>query len=191
MEVYMKEKDLNFEDTLWKAADKLRKKIEVHEYKYVVLGLIFLRYISFAFEEKRKRIVEEETKKFPEKFRYQICEDREIYQANGTLYLPEIARWDYIKTNANQTNIGEVIDKAIETLENEYPKLLKDVIPKIYSKVNLDHYDLAYLINLFSEIQFDDGHLGKDIFGRIYEYFLGKFTEAEGKKGGDFIHPVL
>jgi len=153
------------------------------------LGLIFLRYISFAFEEKRKEIKEKEAKRFPEKFRYQVCEDRDFYLANGTLYVPEIARWDYIKKNANQPNIGEIIDKAIETLENEYPRKLKDVIPKIYSKVNLDHYDLAYLINLFSEIEFDEEHLGKDIFGRIYEYFLGKFTEAEGKKGGEFYTP--
>ncbi len=185
----MKDKDLNFEDKLWKAADKLRKKVEVHEYKYVVLGLVFLRYISFAFEEKRKTIEQKEAKRFPEKFRLQVCEDRELYQANGTLYVPENARWNYIKKNANQPNIGEIIDKAIETIENEHPKQLKDIVPKIYSKVNLDHYDLAYLINLFSEIQFDDGHLGKDIFGRIYEYFLGKFTEAEGKKGGEFYTP--
>jgi len=181
--------DLNFEDKLWKAADKLRKKIEVHEYKYVVLGLIFLRYVSFAFEEKRKHIEEKEVKNFPEKFRWQICEDKEIYRASGVLYVPEIARWDYIKKNANQPNIGEIIDKAIETLENEYSKQLKDVIPKIFSKVNLDYHDLAYLINLFSEIKFDCEDLDKDIFGRIYEYFLGKFTEVEGKKGGEFYTP--
>jgi len=180
----MKEKDLHFEDKLWKAADKLRKKIEVHEYKYVVLGLIFLRYISFAFEERRKEIKEKEAKRCPK-----ALEDKDNYLANGVLYVPEIARWDYIKKNANQPNIGEIIDKAIETLENEYPKQLKDVIPKIYSKVNLDRYDLAYLINLFSEIKFDEEHLGKDIFGRIYEYFLGKFSEAGGQKGGEFYTP--
>jgi len=185
----MKERDINFEDKLWRAADKLRKKIEVHEYKYVVLGLIFLRYISFAFEEKRKEIIKKETEKFPEKFRFQVSEDRDLYQANGILYVPETVRWDYIKKNANQPNIGEIIDKTIEALENEHPKQLKDVIPKIYSKVNLDHYDLAYLINLFSSIQFDEEHFGKDIFGRIYEYFLGKFTEAEGKRGGEFYTP--
>jgi type I restriction enzyme M protein len=185
----MKERDINFEDKLWRAADKLRKKIEVHEYKYVVLGLIFLRYISFAFEEKRKEIIKKETEKFPEKFRFQVSEDRDLYQANGILYVPETVRWDYIKKNANQPNIGEIIDKTIEALENEHPKQLKDVIPKIYSKVNLDHYDLAYLINLFSGIQFDEEHFGKDIFGRIYEYFLGKFTEAEGKRGGEFYTP--
>lgn len=112
-----------------------------------------------------------------------------MYLANGTLYVPEEARWDYIKKNANQPNIGEIIDNAISLLEEKYPKQLKDVIPKIYSRVNLDSYDLAYLIDLFSQIQFDDDHFGKDIFGRIYEYFLGKFTEAEGKKGGEFYTP--
>lgn len=181
-------KDLNFEDKLWKAADKLRKKIEVHEYKYVILGLIFLRYVSFAFEEKRMKI-KEELGDLPEKRRKQIFEDREVYQANGTLYVPDISNWDYIVKNANQPNIGEMIDKAIENLENEHPKQLKDVIPKIYSRVNLDHYDFAYLVNLISEIHFEEGHFGKDIFGRIYEYFLGKFTEAEGKKGGEYYTP--
>jgi len=181
--------DINFEDKLWKAADKLRKKIEVHEYKYVVLGLIFLRYISFAFEEKRKEIELKDSKNFPEKYWPQLFEDRELYRASGVLYLPEKARWDYIQRNANQKNIGEIIDEAIENLENEYPDQLKDVVPKIYSKVNLDQYDFAYLINLFSQIHFGDEHYGKDIFGRIYEYFLGKFTEQEGKKGGEFYTP--
>jgi len=184
----MKEKDITFEDKLWKAADKLRKKVEVHEYKYIILGLIFLRYLSFAFEGKRKEILRE-GERYPNEFKTHILEDTDLYLANGTLYVPENARWDYIKKNANQPNIGEILDKAIEILEKEYPKQLKDVIPKIYTKINLDHYDLAYLINLFSSIQFGSEHRGKDIFGRIYEYFLGKFTEAEGKKGGEFYTP--
>ena len=185
----MKEKDITFEDKLWKAADKLRKKVEVHEYKYVVLGLIFLRYLSYAFEEKRKEILNREAKSYPEEFKTQVAEDRDIYLANGTLYVPEKASWDYIKKNANQQNIGEILDEAIGVLEDEHPKQLKDVIPKTYTKINLDHCDLAYLINLFSSIQFGLEHRGKDIFGRIYEYFLGKFTEAEGKKGGEFYTP--
>ncbi|MCW7073820.1 MAG: hypothetical protein OCU20_08110 [Methanophagales archaeon] len=106
---------------------------------------------------------------------------RDIYLANGTLYVPEKTSWDYIKKNVNRENMEEILDKASE-LENEHPNQLKDVIPKIYTKINLDHYDLAYLINLFSSIRFGLEHRGKDIFGRIYEYFLGKFTEAEGKK---------
>jgi len=188
-------KDINFEDKLWKAADKLRKKVEVHEYKYVVLGLIFLRYLSFAFEERKKELQtkfsnpKDEEYIENEKFRKQALEDKDYYLDAGILYVPEEARWDYLVKNATQPNIGELIDKAIEILENEYPKQLKDVIPKIYASTNLDYLDLAYLINLFSSLEFGEDHKAKDIFGRIYEYFLGKFAEAEGKKGGEFYTP--
>ena len=102
----MSEKDINFEDKLWKAADKLRKKVEVHEYKYVVLGLIFLRYISFAFEEKQKDL-KNEVNDLPREFKDYVMKDRDIYVADGTIYVPEKARWDYIKKNANQPNIGQ------------------------------------------------------------------------------------
>lgn len=155
----------------------------------MVLGLIFLRHLSFSFDEKKKEVLLKDAKDYPEEFKLKVCEDRDIYLANGTLYVPEVARWDFIEKNANQPNIGEILDKAIETLEKEYPKQLKDVIPKVYTKINLDYHDLAYLINLFSSIEFGSEHRGKDIFGRIYEYFLGKFTEAEGKKGGEFYTP--
>ncbi len=185
----MSEKDIDFENKLWKAADKLRKKVEVHEYKYVVLGLIFLRYITFAFEEKQRELINKTDKEILKRFKEDILEDKDVYLSDGILYVPEKARWDYIKKNANQPNIGEILDNAIEILENEYPKQLKDVIPKIYTKINLNPDDLAYLINVFSTIYFGDEHKGKDIFGRIYEYFLGKFTEAEGKKGGEFYTP--
>ena len=189
----MKDKDINFEDKLWKAADKLRKKVEVHEYKYVVLGLIFLRYLSFAFEERKKELeksFEEKQKAIKSKeFKKQIMEDSDYYLSNGILYVPEKARWVYIVKNATKPNIGEILDKSVEILENEYPRQLKDVIPKIYTSINLDALDLAYLIDIFSSIDFGDDHKGKDIFGRIYEYFLGKFAEAEGKKGGEFYTP--
>lgn len=189
------ERDIDFEDKLWRAADKLRKKVEVHEYKYVVLGLVFLRYLSFAFEERRKEL--ERAFSDPnsedyiayEDFRKQALEDRDRYLKAGVLYVPEEARWSYLVKNAGQPNIGEIIDRAIEILENEYPRQLKDVIPKIYTSINLDAYDLAYLINLFSSIQVPLEYKAKDIFGRIYEYFLGKFAEAEGKKGGEFYTP--
>ena len=181
------EKEINFEDKLWKAADKLRKKVEVHQYKYVVLGLIFLRYVSFAFEEKRKALIK--NKDFPDKLKKYIMDDRDMYIADGTMYVPEQARWDYIKKNANQPDIGTILNNAIEILEDAYPRQLKNVIPKIYTDINLSPDDLAYLINVFSTIDFGDGHKRKDIFGRIYEYFLGKFTEAEGKKGGEFYTP--
>jgi len=191
----MKEKDINFEDKLWKAADKLRKKIEVHEYKYIVLGLIFLRYLSFAFEERRKELQKAFSDPInedyipDEDFRKQALEDKDYYLDIGVLYVPEEARWDYIVKNATQPNIGEILDRAVEILEEEYPKQLKDVIPKNYTGTNLDSLDLAYLINLFSSINFGDDHKTKDIFGRIYEYFLGKFAEVEGKKGGEFYTP--
>ncbi|MBS7252242.1 MAG: type I restriction-modification system subunit M, partial [Candidatus Freyarchaeota archaeon] len=191
----MKEKDINFEDKLWKAADKLRKKIEVHEYKYIVLGLIFLRYLSFVFEERRKELVQDfsnpKSRDFiiSDKTREKAVEDKDYYLSNGILYVPEVARWDYIIKNASQPNISEILDKAFEVLEEAYPRQLKDVTPKIYTKSNLDHLDLAYLINLFSSIDFGDDHKGKDIFGRIYEYFLGRFAEAEGKRGGQFYTP--
>ncbi len=185
----MTEKDINFENKLWKAADKLRKKVEVHEYKYVVLGLIFLRYISFAFEEKKQEFIEREISYLPPDYKDLIMEDRDAYLAEGIMFVPEKARWDYLKKHANQPNIGEILDTAIEILEKEYPKQLKNVIPKIYTRINLSPDDLAYLINVFSTIDFGDGHRGKDIFGRIYEYFLSKFTEAEGKKGGEFYTP--
>ena len=184
----MSDKDLSFENKLWKAADKLRKKVEVHEYKYVVLGLIFLRYLSFAFDEKRKEILKKNSSKSPHVLNY-LLEDKDMYLADGVLYVPKEARWEYIKEQANQPNIGEIIDNAIEILEKEYPKQLKNVIPKMYAQVKLNSYELAYLINLFSTIQFGIEHRGRDIFGRIYEYFLGKFTESEGKKGGEFYTP--
>jgi type I restriction enzyme M protein len=188
-------KDIDFEDKLWKAADKLRKKVEVHEYKYVVLGLIFLRYLSFAFDERRKELEKafsdpdsEEYISY-EEFRKQALEDKDRYLKQGILYVPEKARWDYLVKNATQPNIGEILDKAVEILEEEYPKQLKDAIPKNYMGINLDALDLAYLINEFSTIQFEMGHKVKDIFGRIYEYFLGKFAAAEGQKGGEFYTP--
>jgi len=191
----MKEKDINFEEKLWKAADKLRKKVEVHEYKYVVLGLIFLRYVSFAFEERKNELQERFSNKVHEDFipsgemREQALKDKDYYLSQGILYIPEESSWNYIVKNANQPNIGEILDKAVEILEEEYPQQLKDVIPKIYTRINLDHLDLAYLINTFSSIDFGKDHKVRDIFGRIYEYFLGKFAEAEGKKGGEFYTP--
>ncbi|MCS7202983.1 MAG: type I restriction-modification system subunit M [Thermodesulfovibrio sp.] len=189
------DKDIHFEDKLWKAADKLRKKVEVHEYKYVVLGLIFLRYLSYRYDEARKELEQEFSSKVAEApVQYQpimerAIKDKDHYRSKGVLMVPEEAHWSYLIKNANQPNIGELIDRAIELLEREYPKELKDVIPKRFTQINLDSHDLAYLINLFTDIDFGDGHNGKDIFGRIYEYFLGKFAEAEGRKGGEFYTP--
>jgi len=104
--------------------------------------------------------------------------------------IPEETRWDYLEINANQTNIAEIIENAIEILENKYPKQLQDVIPKVYLNSTLDHYDVAYLINLFPKIDFGCNHKAS-IFGRIYEYFLGKFTEVEEKRGGEVLYSEI
>ncbi|ALM76055.1 class I SAM-dependent DNA methyltransferase [Thermococcus barophilus] len=174
------------ERRLWSAADKLRKKVEVHEYKYIVLGLIFLRYLSHAFNERREEL-KEEYKDNP--FLEKILEDPDYYREAGVFYLPKETRWEYLLKNANQPNIGELIDNAIETLEKMYPKELGGVIPKKYAEINLDPNDLAYLLNLFTDIDFERGKRGRDLFGRIYEYFLGKFAQVEGKNGGEFYTP--
>lgn len=184
-----------FENQLWKAADKLRKKVEVHKYKYIVLGLIFLRYLTYAYNERRRELKklfsDEGSEQYieDEDLRNQALNDEVYYLEAGVLYIPEEARWDYLVRNASQPNIAEIIEKAIEILEEKYPSQLRDVIPKEYVSSNLDHHDLSFLINLFSKINFGYDHKARDIFGRIYEYFLGKFTEIEGKRGGKFYTP--
>lgn len=185
------------EKKLWTAADKLRKKVEVHDYKYVVLGLLFLRYISYAFDQRREELKKEFSN--PQSWYYiedpneraEALKDEDFYLEEGILYVPEEAHWDYLRRNAHREDIGQLINEAIEILEERYPEKLKDVVPKIYTdpRVNLSHEDLAYLIDLFTDIEFGDGHKVRDIFGEVYEYFLGKFAEVEGKKGGEFYTP--
>ncbi len=190
VDIGVRELTPEFENQLWKAADKLRKKVEVHQYKHIVLGLIFLRYLTYSFNERREELKKRFTdENLEDDLRELALEDEDYYLEAGVLYIPEEARWDYLVKNANRPNIAEIIEKAIETLENKYPKQLKDVIPKVYTSSNLDQYDLSFLINLFSKIDFGYDHKASDIFGRIYEYFLGKFTEIEGKKGGKFYTP--
>ena len=183
-----------FENQLWKAADKLRKKVEVHQYKYIVLGFIFLRYLTYAFYERREELkklfADEESEYYiDEELRDTALEDEDYYLEAGVFYIPEEARWNHLVRNANKPNIAEIIERAIEILEEKYPGQLRDVIPKVYVSSNLDQYDLSYLINLFSKIDFGYDHKASDIFGRIYEYFLDRFTEVEGKRGGKFFTP--
>ncbi len=190
-------KDINFEDRLWNAADKLRKKVEVHEYKYIVLSLIFLRYLSYRYEETLKELKKEfdfQTREATPERKKQLeylLHDRDSYLSRGVLPVPEKAQWNYILNQAGQPNIAEILDNAIATLEKQYPRQLQDVIPRRFTASQLSPEDLQYLINQFTEIEFGDDHSGKDIFGRIYEYFLGKFTAAEGRKGGEFFTPRI
>ena len=138
-----------FEQQLWKAADKLRKNIDAAEYKHVVLGLIFLRYISDAFED-----LYEKLKKGKGAYAYADPEDINEYIAENVFYVPEKARWQYLKDNAKKPEIGKIIDEAMELIEKENSSL-KGVLPKVYARGNIDPISLGVLIDLFSNIAFD------------------------------------
>lgn len=175
--------DVGFEETLWAAADKMRNNMDPAEYKHVVLGLIFLKYISDSFEEVANKI-----KKDPEYYEGQE-EDRDAYLAENVFWVPQNARWSYIKNNAKKPEIGKIIDDAMITIEKDNPNL-KGVLAKNYARSDLDKARLGELIDLMSTITMGDKESrSKDILGRIYEYFLGRFAGAEGKGGGEFFTP--
>lgn len=169
-----------FEQKLFKAADKLRKNIDAAEYKYVVLGLIFIKYISEIFNELYEKLQSDE---------YSDPEDRDEYLAENVFFVPSNARWSHLHDNAKLPSIGEIIDDAMEAIEREN-KELKNVLPKVYGKANLDKASLGQLIDLISNTELQaENEKSKDLFGRVYEYFLGEFANAEGKKGGQFYTP--
>lgn len=170
----------DFEKQLFKAADKLRKNIDAAEYKYVVLGLVFLKYISETFSELYEKLAADE---------YSDPEDRDEYLAENVFFVPYNARWQHIHNSAKLPSIGEIIDQAMEEVEKEN-KELKNVLPKVYGKENLDKTSLGQLIDLISNTELQaENEKSKDLFGRVYEYFLGEFANAEGKKGGQFYTP--
>ena len=169
-----------FEQKLFKSADKLRKNIDAAEYKHVVLGLVFLKYISESFGELYDKLVEDE---------FSDAEDRDEYLAANTFFVPKEARWSHIHANAKLPTIGQTIDEAMQAIEKEN-KELKNVLPQVYGKANLDKTSLGELIDLISNTELQVENLNsKDLFGRVYEYFLGEFANAEGKKGGQFYTP--
>ncbi len=171
---------LGFEETLWLAADKQRGHMDAAEYKHVVLGLIFLKYISDAFSEVYNILANQP---------YADPEDRDEYVADNIFWVPKEARWSYLQANAKQPNIGTLLDEAMDAIEKENPSL-KGVLPKDYGKPALDKRLLGELIDLISKIGLgDEENRSKDILGRVYEYFLGQFATAEGKKGGQFYTP--
>lgn len=173
-------KSTSFEQKLFKAADKLRKNIDAAEYKYVVLGLIFIKYISETFSELYEKLEADE---------YSDPEDRDEYLAENIFFVPSNARWSHLHDNAKLPSIGEIIDEAMEAIEKEN-KELKNVLPKVYGKANLDKASLGQLIDLISNTELQaENEKSKDLFGRVYEYFLGEFANAEGKKGGQFYTP--
>ncbi len=191
---------LGFEVTLWKAADVLRGHMDAAEYKHVVLGLIFLKYISDAFQARYNALVaEQDAGADPE--------DKDEYTAEGVFWVPPDARWQTIRDNAKQATIGVTIDRAMEAIEKENPTL-RDVLPKGYARPTLPKEPLGRLIDLISNIDtMPQGQLAlelsapagdaplpapgkQDILGRVYEYFLGQFASAEGKRGGEFYTPA-
>ncbi len=175
--------NLGFESQMWAAADKLRGHMDASEYKNVVLGLIFLKYISDAFQAKYKQL---EATKDTE---YTDPEDRDEYLAENIFWVPKDARWDILKESARQPTIGKLVDEAMVAIEKENPTL-KGVLPKDYSRPSLDKYRLGELIDIISRIGLgDEESRSKDILGRVYEYFLGRFAAAEGKGGGEFYTP--
>ncbi|MFA7201628.1 MAG: N-6 DNA methylase [Candidatus Paceibacterota bacterium] len=190
-------KDLDFEKELWAAADKLRGNIDVSEYKNIVLGLLFLKYISDAFYKRREKLDElthdpknEEFYVADEKARAQILETKDFYKSAGVFYVPEKSRWEYLQTKTMQSDIGQILDKAMDYIESDNLTELEGVLPKIYTRTTLDHAVIGELINIFSRISFDHNFdREKDILGRIYEYFLGQFASSEGKRGGEFFTP--
>jgi type I restriction enzyme M protein len=175
----------SFEQKLWKSADKLRKNIDAAEYKHVVLGLIFLKYISDAFEELYQRLVEGEGD-----YEDADPEDRDEYAGENVFFVPSSARWSYLQSYAKQPDIGKKIDQAMEAIEKENTKRLKGILPKVYGQQKLDQKSLGGLIDLIGSITLGDAEAqAQDVLGRVYEYFLGQFALSEGKKGGQFYTP--
>jgi type I restriction enzyme M protein len=170
----------DFRTTLWAAADKLRGNMDAAEYKHVALGLIFLKYISDRFEERRAQALADPEER-------DLVDERDLYVADSVFWVPENARWDYLKANATSTEptIGALIDQAMLDLEAENQGL-KGVLTKNYARPELDQTKLGDVIKLFSDLTFQDAHHGQDVLGRVYEYFLGQFAIAEGKRGGQF-----
>ena len=172
--------NLGFEEKLWSAADKMRGHMDPGEYKHVVLGLIFLKYISDAFEELRAKLQAD---------KHANPEDRDEYLAENVFWVPKKARWPHLQANAKTPKIGQIIDEAMVVIEKENPSL-KGVLPKDYGRPSLDKHRLGELIDLIGTIGLGDKeNRSKDILGRVYEYFLSKFASKEGKKGGEFYTP--
>ena len=171
---------LGFEADLFKAADKLRGNMEPSDYKHVALGLIFLKYISDAFEAKHKALLAEDA---------QAAEDKDEYLADNVFWVPKEARWSHLQAGAKLPSIGTLIDDAMRAIEKDNESL-KGVLPKDYARPALNKVMLGELIDLISGIALgEEGDRSKDILGRVYEYFLSQFAGAEGKRGGEFYTP--
>ncbi len=173
------------EKTLWAAADKLRSNMDAAEYKHIVLGLIFLKYISDAFYDQYEKL-----KAGQGEFEGADPEDPDEYLGDNVFFVPEKARWQYLQDRAKQPEIGKTIDDAMDEIEKINPPL-KGILPKIYADPELNKQRLGELIDLIGKIGFQQkAGSSKDLLGQVYEYFLGQFADAEGKKGGQFYTPA-
>lgn len=169
------------EDKLWASADKMRGAVSVSDYKFIVLGLIFLKYISDSFEERYKELIEEG---------YGLEEEKDSYTEKNIFYVPKNARWSYLVEHSKDDNIGEVIDDALTLIEKDNASL-KNVLPKDYNSPSMRNVNLGELIDLFTNIKVGTKDaIERDILGRIYEYFLGQFAKNELQKGGEFYTPA-
>ena len=171
--------DIGFEQQIWKAADILRGNIDASEYKHVVLGLIFLKYISDKFEDRYQQLVDEG---------YGFEEDVDEYTAERIFFVPPTARWNVIAAAAHTPEIGTVIDNAMRAIEKEN-KRLKDILPKNFARPDLDKRRLGDVVDLFTNIKMMEQCDSKDVLGRTYEYCLARFAEQEGKLAGEFYTP--
>lgn len=172
--------NIGFEKQIWEAACVLRGNLDASEYKHVVLGLIFLKYISDRFEQRYNELIAE-----GEGFE----EDFDEYNRLGIFFVPQVARWEQISKHSHDADIGIVIDNAMHIMEKEN-KRLKDILPKTYARPELDKRRLGEVVDLFTNIQMTDHGNSKDILGRAYEYCLSKFAEQEGKLAGEFYTPA-
>ena len=179
-----KSKEESLEVALWKAADKLRKNIDAAEYKHVVLGLVFLKYISDSFEEMYAKLEAGEGE-----YAGADPEDKDEYKAENIFFVPPTSRWKFLQSHAKQPTIGKTVDEAMDAIERENTSL-KGVLPKVYARDNLDAKALGGLIDLIGNIALGDAKSrSADVLGHVFEYFLGEFALAEGKQGGQFYTP--
>jgi len=169
---------IGFEQQIWAAADILRGNMDAAEYKHVVLGLIFLKYISDTFEERYQELLADEDD----------VEDRDAYDEVNVFFVPPKARWRIIAEDAHTESIGTVIDDAMRAIEKEN-KRLKDILPKTFARTELDKRRLGNVVDLFTNIQMIEHGTDKDILGQTYQYCLEKFAALEGKRAGEFFTP--
>ena len=185
----------DFKQTLWKSADKLRAQMDAAEYKHIVLGLIFLKYISDTFVKQQDKVRDMVSDPSSEYFISedpavygQELEERDYYTQDNVFWVPQEARWETLRSKAKQPDIGSLIDSAMTAIENENPSL-RGKLDKRFGRAQLGQGVLGELIDLISTIGFADKYDSSDLLGEVYEYFLGQFASAEGKKGGQFYTP--